>query len=219
MKNPRINWLTILPVILLLAACGGGGGTPAGDGGNQGGGTAGTVPDSGQTSCYYDYTIDGFYNPTESACLSPGSGWSPDGQDGYYSINPMSFTGNGDGTILDNVTGLTWQKCSLGESGADCLSGSITSHTWSDAKSQCENLNLAGSGWRLPSIFELTQIVNYGKSLSAIDEIAFPGTGPSSYWSSTVHAFQDWAWYVGFAQGITWANNQTQTYYVRCVRG
>lgn len=211
-------WLIIIPVILLLSACGGGG-TPGDSGGSLAGSATGLVADTGQTSCYYDYTIDGFYNPTESVCLSPGSGWSPDGQDGYYNINSMSFTDNSDGTILDNVTGLTWQKCSLGESGADCLSGSITSHTWSDAKSQCANSNLAGGGWRLPNVFELTQIVNYGNSFGTIDQSAFPGTGPSPYWSNTAHAIQAWAWYVSFSQGVTWADNQTGSHYVRCVRG
>lgn len=217
--------LLILPhlfyLVFLLNGCGGDGSGETSsvidDNQNNSGGP---VPDTGQTSCYYDYINDGIYLPTESTCLSPGSGWSPDGQDGYYVNNEMSFTDNGDGTVLDNVTGLTWQKCSLGKSGSDCSSGALTSHTWSDAKNQCVNLNLNGTGWRLPTVFELTQIVDFGTSYNSIDEAVFPGTGASSYWTSTPHAsVNTWAWYVSFVQGNTWVHEQTQTYYVRCVRG
>ncbi|HEY9051951.1 MAG TPA: DUF1566 domain-containing protein [Gammaproteobacteria bacterium] len=211
----KLGSLAII-ISIMLSACGGGGsGSPVG-----GGNTTVAVPDSGQTSCYYDYTSDGIYNPAAFTCLSPGSAWGPDGQDGYYSINTMSFTDNGDGTVIDNVTGLVWQKCSLGKSGSDCSGGSISSNTWSAAKVQCANLNLAGTGWRLPTVFELTQLVNYGRSYATIDQTVFPGTGASSYWTSTVHANQSsWAWYVNFAQGNTYAHEQSQTYYVRCVRG
>lgn len=217
MKNRWINWLSTIPVILLLSACGGSGDvTPIVSGGSLAGSSTGLVSDTGQTTCYYDIYNNGI--PVENACLDPGSGWSPNGQDGYYTINAMSFTDNSDGTILDNVTALTWQKCSLGESGTDCLSGTRINTTWSDAKNQCAILNLVGTGWRLPTIFELTQIVNYGKGF-AIDTTIFPSTG-FPYWSSTTHANQIWAWYVYFIQdGIAWANNQTEIYSVRCVRG
>ena len=133
----------------------------------------------------------------------------------------MSFTDNADGTVLDNTTQLSWQKCSIGKSGADCSTGASASYTWTDAKTQCANLNLVGGGWRLPSVYELTQIIDYSESLGTIDATAFPGTALSPYWSSTEHAnvATGWAWYVGFAEGTTWANNQTETYKVRCVRG
>lgn len=204
--------LTLITMILLLTACGGGGGS---DG--DFGAAVQRIPDTGQTKCYYDYIDDGIYIPAESTCLDPGSAWSPDGQDGYYAINTMSFTDNGDGTILDDVTGLTWQKCPFGKSSSDCSIGTSTAYTWSAAQSQCANLNLAGTGWRLPTVFELTQIVSYANG-STIDSTAFPGTS-SIYWSSTAHSNLFWAWYVNFTQsGITWADNQTAEHFVRCVR-
>lgn len=205
----------VLPFVFILTACGGGGG--ASDGGTT---ATGLIPDSGQTLCYYDITYDNFYNPSSSTCLSPGSAWQPDGQDAFYSINLPSYTDNGDGTIDDNVTGLSWQKCTLGESGTDCNTGSASSLIWSDALSQCASLNLAGTGWRLPTVYELTQLVDYGESLTTINSTVFPGTNPAPYWTSTVHATQSsWAWYVSFSQGTTGVNNQSQTYKVRCVRG
>lgn len=67
---------------------------------------------------------------------------------------------------------------------------------------------------------ELTRIVDYGQSFVTIDTTAFPNTGPSGYWTSTPHATYDgYAWIVDFAQGNTWINYETDTNYVRCVRG
>lgn len=209
-----------LPFILIVSSCGGGGGAEFVPGGGATATATGIIPDSGQAECYYDYTIDSFYNPTSSTCLSPGSGWSPDGQDGNFSINTPSYIDNNDGTVNDSITGLLWQKCSLGESGTDCATGSASSFVWSDAVSQCANLNLMGTGWRLPDAFELTQLVDYGSSSTSINSTVFPGTNPAPYWTSSVHAAQSaWAWYVSFSQGNTWVNNKTETYKVRCVRG
>lgn len=213
--------LLSLPFFLILSSCGGGGGgsVPVGD--PPGVTTAtGIVPDSGQTLCYYDFRIDGIYNPESNACLSPGSAWSPDWQDGYFNINTPSYTDNNDGTVDETITGLRWQKCSLGESGVNCTTGSANSLVWSDAVNACTGLNLTGTGWRLPTAHELTQLVDYGKSFTTIDTTVFPGTNPAPYWTSTAHATQSsWAWYVGFSQGKTWVHNKTETYKVRCVRG
>jgi len=221
MKSRLIKRMASLPAILFLTACGGGGGGSTTGDGNQSPSTyTGIVPDSGQTACYYDYIDDGVYIPLESTCLQPGSAWSPDGQDGYYNINPLSYTDNGDGTVDDNVTGLNWQKCSIGKTGTDCSAGAIASHDWNAASAQCASLSLDGGGWRLPSVTELTQLVNYGKSSGAIDSTAFPGTF-SRYWTSTptAHVNYAWAWYVDFTQSITWADNLSEALYVRCVRG
>jgi len=57
---------------------------------------AGTIqlPDTGQTKCYRG--VDPY---DEIPCAGTG-------QDGAYTINPMSFTDNGNGTVTDNNTGL-----------------------------------------------------------------------------------------------------------------
>lgn len=155
-----------------------------------------------------------------SACLAPGSGWSPDGQDGSFNLNTPSYIDNNDGTVDETITGLLWQKCSLGESGANCSTGSASSLVWSGAASACTNLNLMGTGWRLPTGHELTQLVDFGSSTTSINAAVFPGTNPAPYWTSTPHATQSaWAWYVSFSQGNTWVHDKTETYKVRCVRG
>jgi len=104
MKNRLVNSLATIVVTLFITACGGGGGAGS-TGGSYTSTATGKISDTGQTQCYYDYTLDGIYNPLASTCLAPGSAWTPDGQDGYYTINAISFTDNGNGTILDNVTG------------------------------------------------------------------------------------------------------------------
>src|SRR5512139_1358314 len=135
MKNRLINWLAAAAVILLLSACGGGGGGES-SGGAIGSTATGRIADSGQTQCYYVFSL----YPEAFTCMGT------DGQDGDYTISAMSFTDKGDGTILDNVTGLTWQKCSLGEGGSSCSAGAPASYTWSAANNQCAQL---GTGWRL----------------------------------------------------------------------
>ena len=43
------------------------------------------------------------------------------------------FTINNDGTVSDTKTGLTWKKCSEGQSGVDCRIGTATTYTWQGA--------------------------------------------------------------------------------------
>jgi len=74
------------------------------------------------------------------------------GEDSDYTINPPSYTDNGNGTITDNVTGLTWQK-----------EDDNIERAWDNANTYCDDLTLGGySDWRLPSDMELMSIVNYG---------------------------------------------------------
>lgn len=70
------------------------------------------LPDTGQTG---DYT-------------------SVFGEDSDYTINPPSYTDNGDGTITDNNTGTMWQK-----------TDDSVGRNWTDAVIYCENLSLAGN--------------------------------------------------------------------------
>jgi hypothetical protein len=106
-----------------------------------------------------------------------------------YGVN--NYADNGDGTVTDSATGLTWMQSDSG-SGMD----------WADALSYCENLDLAGSSdWRLPDAKELQSIVDYTRSpdttsSAAIDPL-FSATSITSetgqadypwYWTSTTHA-------------------------------
>lgn len=88
----------------------------------------------------------------------------------YVRNNPdygkNQFVDNGDGTITDNATGLTWQKADSGKG-----------MNWQQALDYAENLEQAGhNDWRLPNAKELQSIVDYTRcpditNSAAIDPI------------------------------------------------
>lgn len=151
---------------------------------------AGALPDTGQTTVYAT------------------------GDDGYYQSGAQpSYTDNGNGTVIDNNTGLIWVK----DSNAAGIGGT---YVWLDALNGCENLNYAGySDWRLPNINELWSIVNYSKT-PCINTTYFLNTSISFYWSSTTFVtYLPNAWLVYFGDGDVSGAGKTYAYPIRCVRG
>ncbi|MFN2148387.1 MAG: DUF1566 domain-containing protein [Anaerolineales bacterium] len=116
------------------------------------------VVDTGQGRCY-DNLGSVIVCPIESQALF--------GQDAQYQHKPPDYTDNGDGTILDNVTGLMW-------SGSPDLNGdgridAADKLSYEEALAGAETFRLAGyRDWRLPSIKELYSL------------ILFDGTDPSA---------------------------------------
>ncbi len=73
-----------------------------------------------------------------------------------------SFVDNGDGTVTDEATGLTWMR-------AD----SERSMDWREALEYASNVELAGhDDWRLPDAKELQSIVDYSRSPDTTDSAA-----------------------------------------------
>lgn len=134
------------------------------------------LPDTGQTACY-----DSIGNVI--TCPAPGQ---PLAQDGSYSINPMSFTDNDDGTVTDNNTRLVWQKETDGQIYHWFEANGIYDALYNpNSKNVCGNLLLGGQGgWRVPSNKELLSLVNYNNIFPAIDPI-FTNTRPYDHWTST----------------------------------
>ncbi len=99
------------------------------------------------------------------------------GEDSEYTINPPSFTDNGNGTITDNVTGLMWQKVDNGES------------TWDNAAARASSVTTGGfTDWRLPTPTELFSIMNHNNgNPAALNTTFFPSnpTGVAEYWWSS----------------------------------
>lgn len=127
--------------------------------------------------------------------------------------NPGSYTDNGDGTVTDKVTGLMWQQ----------TVPTTVIGTWSSAVAYCPTLTLGGhADWRLPSIAELSSIVDYGVASPGptINSAVFPGAEAGGYWSSTRVANSAYAlvWLVLFDKGEVGANYATTTASLRCVR-
>ena len=120
------------------------------------------------------------------------------------------FTDKGDGTIKDNLTGLTWQKVP-----------NLDSLTWENALTYAENLTLGGfSDWRLPNIKELQSISDDKLVNPSVSTTFFPAIGVKKYWSSTSLPNQTTrAWYLNTQFGITTYDLKTVRLAVLCVRG
>ena len=121
-------------------------------------------------------------------------------------------------TTRDKTTGLIWQR-----------SGDNIQRNWQTALDYCADLEITyvtflGNGiltdWRLPSVLELSSIVDLGATSNPrIVSAAFPNTNTSSYWSASSLAIGGAvAWRVGFGGGLVDAGFKTNSYYVRCVR-
>jgi hypothetical protein len=89
---------------------------------------------------------------------------------------PGRLVDNGDGTVTDIVTKLTWQQATT-----------PSTYTQTNGANYCSALNLGAfsSAWRLPSVKELISIVDYeSPTAPAIDTVAFPGTQNNWYLTS-----------------------------------
>ena len=128
-----------------------------------------------------------------------------------YSIN--DFVDNGNGTVSDKATSLTWMQ-------ADGGMGVI----WEDALDYCESLDYAGfDDWRLPNVKELHSIVDYSRSpattnSAAIDPLFNVSTISNEagepdypfYWSSTTHTNMSSGGsgsYVAFGRALGYMND------------
>lgn len=132
-----------------------------------------------------------------------------------YGMN--AFADNGDQTITDSATGLTWAK---NDSGAGM--------NWSDALAWVQAQNAANylghNDWRLPDIKELESILDYSRSpdstnSAAIDPLfaSTPITNEAGqadfpfYWSSSTHAGSsgggETADYIAFGRALGYMQN------------
>jgi hypothetical protein len=123
--------------------------------------------------------------------------------------NLESYSNNGDGTVTDNITGLTWQQAVPS-----------AAYTWANAVAYCPTLTLAGhNDWRLPSAVELMSIVDLGQLSPSINGTYFPSTPSNYFWSSSpVAGSPSYAWLVDFTNGFTDNFVISFTIDVRCVR-
>jgi hypothetical protein len=136
-----------------------------------------------------DVRIDGC---GDGATGLPGTGqtisYAPGDDGDIRAGGALSYMDNGDGTVTDNRTGLTWEK----KTDANVA----TNYTWAGALDYVAALNAMNGGagfaghndWRLPNIKELLSIVDYGRFNPSIDPVFGPTAGGSNfaaYWSST----------------------------------
>ena len=118
-----------------------------------------------------------------------------------------SYVDNGNGTVTDTSSSLIWQQATA-----------PNTYNWDQAISYCESLSFAGyTDWRLPTLNELNTLVDSTQTPPTINQMFFPGTVSSFYWSSTTSA--NYAGGVDFSNGGTSYKEKFYTFYVRAVRG
>jgi len=184
------------------------------------------IVDTGQLHCY---------GLRGESIAAPAPGSALDGQDAQYRGAQPSYRGNGDGTVTDLNTGLTWQK-----------TPPKTPVSWEDAIDYADALKVGGHGdWRLPTIKELLSIVDFSGSIRTrtpyIDTDYFDYHYPdrstgvrdidAQYWSTdryvgTVMRGDEGAFGFNFADGrikvypvSTRHGRGGKQNFVRCVRG
>ncbi len=139
---------------------------------------------------------------------------------GTLTTPSSDFTDNGDGTVTHKKTGLTWKRCSEGQTwtGATC-SGTATTYTHDQAVAL--TATFAGKAdWRVPNIQELQSIVEVGAAVPVINTAIFPNTPSSHFWSGSPSAhYSNFAWNVSFGYGHSYDGDRSNGNRVRLVRG
>jgi hypothetical protein len=136
--------------------------------------------------------------------------------------HPFDYTDQGNGTVLDHVTGLVWQKSVV---------KATQSFTWAAARTYCSGLTLpapTGFTWHVPTRIQALSLVDYTTQAAMDGPFLGSGQPPSGMytWTSTpwvvsqIAAKPQDAWMVNFGGGGGLTSNaaaQSATEYVRCV--
>ena len=113
-------------------------------------GLATSLPATGLTTCFDD----------EATITCPDEGEAFFGQDGQVQAGgPMSYTDGGDGTVIDDVTGLMWQA-------------EPASSTWAEADADAAAADTGGyDDWRVPTVTELWSLLDLGDEAGTGDRL------------------------------------------------
>jgi hypothetical protein len=130
------------------------------------------------------------------------------GEDNDYTFFAPFFIVNNNGTVLDTITGLMWQKADGGEM------------TIENAVKYADTLTLGGyTDWRLPNIKELQSINDETAFNPSVNKNFFNVTTAKKYWSSTTLPNQTTkAWYLNTQFGITTYDYKSIRHNLVCVR-
>ncbi len=146
-------------------------------------------------------------------------------------LRPLStpnenFKDNGNGTLTEIVSGLTWMRCSLGQTWNNntCI-GEPRAYSWQGALNEAMELNEDGgygsySDWRVPRVFELAAIIERQCADPRINLSLFPATPPKFFWSgASGRKARPGAYMLSFGAEGADTDDKEQLHFVRLVRG
>lgn len=126
------------------------------------------------------------------------------------------YTDTGNGTAIDNLTGLEWVKAPA------LLAGNASTKDWNTAVLFCSFLSYAGTNdWRLPSHKELFSMIDFGQSTPPLPSgHPFSGIVIDDYWTGSTHpSFSTHAGATFMTDGSTAHKLKTSSQRVWPVRG
>jgi hypothetical protein len=124
------------------------------------------------------------------------------------------FTVSADGTVYDRRTRLTWQREIAKQSSVPTWA-----FQYAGAQSYCAALDLAGKGYRLPTMNELLTIIDDSKQNPALDDVTFPTDYGTALVSSTPFVTDTTSvWYATLVYGMAGTAGKSNNFVVRCVR-
>ncbi len=158
-----------------------------------------SYPKQGSSNYFYFSATKQVHNGSTGSATS----WCVRGK-----VAKSAFVDNGDKTVRDESTGLTWQQ------------ETVVEKEWEDAIAYCDSLVLANKNdWRLPNIKELLSLFDYSREDPAINTDVFPSTSQDYYWASTLKDNGTLSNVVSFNNGESVFASLGIDFPVRCVRG
>lgn len=120
--------------------------------------------------------------------------------------------------VRDDVTGRIWEK----RTDDGSIHDKDHLYTFKEAEVYVETLNRVKYGgrsnWRIPTLKELSTIIDFDESVPSVNTRLFPDQHPSFYWSSTLFLDDpDYAWGVMFHQGEAYNHYKRIRFFVRAV--
>lgn len=131
------------------------------------------------------------------------------------------FTLLNDGTTSQNTTDLMWMRCPLGQTyNNDRCTGRADNLTWDQSVAAADRSSFAGhNDWRLPTMRELSGILDQACRSPSINLDVFPDASSSWYWTSTNYAYdRSLKWGIYFDLGYQDYTGSFHPSHVRLVR-